>query len=156
MYHHILVPLDGSELAGALLAQAVEFARALGARITFFTMVEDYGATQEGALMRTLSPETFENEMKRQASAILSKATEAAQTAGLTCDAVVRVGSEAYVQIIEVAREKGCDLIYMASHGHRGLKALMLGSQTQKVLTHSPLPVFVAKAAPLRGDDMTA
>lgn len=155
MYRHILVPLDGSELAGALLAQAVEFARALGARITFFTMAEDYGATQEGALMRTLSPETFENEIKREAAAILSKAIAAAKAAGLECDAVVRVGSEAYVQIIEVAGEKGCDLIYMASHGHRGLKALMLGSQTQKVLTHSPLPVLVAKAAPSRGSDMT-
>lgn len=147
MYRHILVPLDGSELAGSLLAQAVEFACALGARITFFTMAEDYGATQEGALMRTLSPETFENEMKREAADILSKAMEAGQAAALVCDAVVRVGSEAYVQIIQVAQEKGCDLIYMASHGRRGLKALMLGSQTQKVLTHSPLPVFVAKPA---------
>lgn len=156
MYRHLLVPLDGSELTGALLAQAVQFARTLGARITFFTMAEDYGATQDGALMRTLSPETFEDEMKRQASDILAKAMEAGQAAGLVCDAVVRVGSEAHLQIIQVAEEKGCDLIYMASHGRRGLKALMLGSQTQKVLTHSPLPVFVAKAAPLRGNDITA
>lgn len=147
MYHHILVPLDGSELAGSLLSQAVQFARALGARITFFTMVEDYGATQEGALMRTLSPQTFENGMKREASRILSKAMDAGQAAGIACDAVVRVGSEAYLQIIEVAQENGCDLIYMASHGHRGLKALVLGSQTHKVLTHSPLPVLVARTA---------
>lgn len=151
MYHHLLVPLDGSELAGALLAQAVQFARSLDARVTFFTMVEDYGATQEGALMRTLSPETFANEMKRQAADILSKAMAAGQAAGLACEAIVRIGSEAYVQILQVAQEQGCDLIYMASHGRRGLKALMLGSQTQKVLTHSPLPVFVAKAAPAPG-----
>lgn len=151
MYHHMLVPLDGSELAGALLAQSVQFALALGARVTFFTMVEDYGATQEGALMRTLSPAAFENEMKRQAAGIVSKAMAAAQAAGLACEAVVRIGSEAYVQIIQVAQDQGCDLIYMASHGRRGLKALMLGSQTQKVLTHSPLPVFVAKAAPPPG-----
>lgn len=156
MYRHILVPLDGSELAGSLLVQAVEFACALGARITFFTMAEDYGATQDGALMRTLSPETFENEITREASRILSKAIAAGKAARLECDAVVRVGSEAYLQIIEVAREKSCDLIYMASHGRRGLKALVLGSQTQKVLTHSTLPVFVAKTAPLRENDITA
>lgn len=151
MYRHLLVPLDGSELAGSLLSQAVQFARVLGARITFFTMVEDYGATQEGALMRTLSPEAFENEMKRQATAILAKAMAAGEAAALDCDAVVRVGAEPYLRIIEVAREQGCDLIYMASHGRRGLKALMLGSQTQKTLTHSPLPVLVAKRVPAGG-----
>lgn len=150
MYHHILVPLDGSELAGPLLSQAVQFARALGARVTFFTMVEDYSATQEGALMRTLSPETFASEMKRQAANILEKTVAAAQAAELDHEAVVRVGSEAHLHIIEVAREKGCDLIYMASHGRRGLKALMLGSQTQKVLTHSPIPVLVARVVPAR------
>ncbi|KAI5911916.1 universal stress protein [Azoarcus sp. PA01] len=148
MYRHILVPLDGSELTSSLVAQAVEFAGSLGARVTFFTMVEDYGATQEGALMRTLSPEAFEKELKHRASAVISDAVAAGQAAQLACEGVVRIGTDPCEEILHVAREKACDLIYMASHGRRGLKALALGSQTHKVLTHSPLPVFVAKAHP--------
>lgn len=150
MFRHILVPLDESDLAGSLLAQAVKFARTFGARMTFFTMAEDCGATQEGVLMLTLSPKRFENEMERKAEApnVLSRAMEAGQAAALVCDAVVRVVSEACVQIIQTAQKKGCGLIYMTSNGHRSMKALVLGSQTQKVLTHSTLPVFVAKASP--------
>ncbi|NMG56418.1 universal stress protein [Aromatoleum aromaticum] len=112
MYRHILVPLDGSELTTSLVAQAVEFALGLGARITFFTMVEDYGATQEGALMRTLSPEAFENELKQRASTVISKAVAVGQAAELACEGVVRIGTDAYEEILQVAKEKECDLIY--------------------------------------------
>jgi len=153
MYRHILVPIDGSELTTSLVAQAVEFARSHGARITFFTMIEDYGATQDGALMRTLSPEEFENKLKQRASNVISKALAVGQAMELVCEGVVRIGTsgmEAYEEILRVAEEKACDLIYMASHGRRGLKALALGSQTYKVLTHTHLPVFVAKAKPPR------
>lgn len=144
MYRHLLVPLDGSELATTLVTQAVEFARALGARITFFTMREDYGASGEGALARTLSPEAYAETAMGEANAILAKAAAAAGEAAVDCDAVARTGSRPYEHILEVAAERGCDLIYMASHGRRGLKALMPGSQTQKVLAHATLPVLVA------------
>jgi nucleotide-binding universal stress UspA family protein/hemerythrin-like domain-containing protein len=144
MYRHLLVPLDGSELATHLVSQAVDFAAALGARITFFTLRADYGATQEGALQRTLSPEAYAEAAAGDANAILAKAVAAAGALKLACEGVVRTGGQPWEHILQVAAEKGCDLIYMASHGRKGLKALVLGSQTRKVLDHSPLPVLVA------------
>lgn len=144
MYRHLLVPLDGSELATNLVTQAVAFARALGARITFFTMREDYGATGEGALSRTLSPQAYAEQAAGEANAILAKAVAAAGAAQVECDAVARTGRRPYELILELARERGCDLVYMASHGRRGLKALLPGSQTQKVLAHATIPVLVA------------
>jgi hemerythrin-like domain-containing protein len=144
MYRHLLVPLDGSELATNLVTQAVAFAQALGARITFFTMREDYGSTGEGALSRTLSPQAYAEQAAGEANAILAKAVAAAGAVKVECEAVARTGSRPYELILEVATEKACDLIYMASHGRRGLKALLPGSQTQKVLAHTTIPVLVA------------
>ena len=144
MYQHLLVPIDGSELGARLVTQAVRFAASLGARITFFTMREDYGSTGEGALSRTLSPETFAEASLGEANALLAKAIAAAGEAGVACDGLARTGARAYEQILEAAAERQCDLIFMASHGRRGLKALVLGSQTQKVLAHATLPVLVA------------
>ncbi|WP_374482644.1 universal stress protein [Zoogloea sp.] len=144
MYRHLLVPLDGSELSSSLVSQAVEFARALKARITFFTAREDVGGSGDGALLRTLSPEDFAAAAAGEANAILAKALVAARVVGLDCEAVARTGARPYELILSVAAERGCDLIFMASHGHRGLRGLMLGSQTQKVLAHSSLPVLVA------------
>lgn len=144
MYQHLLVPIDGSELGTHLVTQSVRFAESLGARITFFTMREDYGATGEGALARTLSPESFAEAALGEANAILAKAIAAAGEAKVECVGVARTGSRPHEQILELAAERGCDLIFMASHGRRGLKALMIGSQTQKVLAHATLPVLVA------------
>lgn len=144
MYQHLLVPIDGSDLGARLVTQAVRFAASLGARITFFTMREDYGSTSEGALARTLSPEAFSEASLGEANALLAKAIAAAGEQGVVCDGLARTGARAYEQILEVAAECGCDLIFMASHGRRGLKALMIGSQTQKVLAHATLPVLVA------------
>lgn len=144
MYTHLLVPLDGSELSTRLVTQAVEFARALNARITFFTAREDMGGSGDGALLRTLSPEDFAAAAAGEANAILAKALVAARAVGLDCEALARTGARPYELILSVAAERGCDLIFMASHGHRGLRGLVLGSQTQKVLAHSSLPVLVA------------
>lgn len=144
MYKHLLVPLDGSALSTSLVTQAVEFARNLGARITFFTAREDVGASGDGALLRTLSPEAFAEAAAGEANAILAKAIAAAGAFGLPCEGVVRTGSRPFELILDVAAEKGCDLIFMASHGRRGLRSLVVGSQTQRVLAHSTLPVLVA------------
>lgn len=157
MYRHLLVPLDGSELGTGLATQAVAFAAALGAKITFFTMREDYGASGEGALARTLSPQAFAELAMGEANAILAKAVAAAGAAGVDCDGVARTGARPYELILDVAAERGCDLIYMASHGRRGVRALIIGSQTQKVLAHATLPVLVATVeANVRGTPAAA
>jgi len=157
MYRHLLVPLDGSELGTGLVTQALAFAAALGAKITFFTMREDYGASDEGALARTLSPQAFAEAAMGEANAILAKAIAAAGAAGVECEGVARTGARPYELILEIAAERGCDLIYMASHGRRGVRALIIGSQTQKVLAHATLPVLVATVeANVRGTPAAA
>ncbi len=145
MYRHLLVPLDGSELATPLVTQAVEFARTLGATITFFTVREDFGATGEGALQRSLSPEHFVEAAAGEANAILAKAAAFAGAQNVPCALLARTGARPYELILQVAEERACDLIFMASHGRRGLQALMLGSQTRKVLDHARVPVLVAQ-----------
>jgi len=144
MYRHLLVPLDGSALATTLVTQAVRFAAVLEARISFFTMREDYAATGDGALARTVAPEAFAEAAAGEANAILAKARAAAEGAGVACETLVRTGRRPYELILELAQERGCDLIFMASHGQRGLKSLLLGSQTHKVLTHAAIPVLVS------------
>lgn len=144
MYRHMLVPLDGSALATTLVTQAVHFAASVGAQITFFTMREDYAATGDGALARTVAPEAFVDAAAGEANAILAKARAAAGEAGVSCEALVRTGRHPFELILEVARERACDLIFMASHGARGLKGFFLGSQTHKVLSHANIPVLVA------------
>ena len=144
MYTHLLVPLDGSALSIGLVTQAVDFARSLNARITFFSAREDLGASGDGALLRSLEPQDYAEAAAGSASAILAKAVAAAGAFGIPCEAVARTGPRPYELILDVAAEQGCDLIFMASHGRKGLKALVLGSQTHKVLAHSTLPVLVA------------
>lgn len=144
MYRHLLVPLDGSELATTLVSGALELACVCGARITFFTMRDDYGASDEGALVRTMAPETFNEVAAGHGNAIIAKALAAAASYGVQCDGLVRTGSRPHELIVQVARERSCDLIYMGSHGRRGLRALLPGSQTQKVIAHSSVPVLVA------------
>jgi nucleotide-binding universal stress UspA family protein/hemerythrin-like domain-containing protein len=144
MYRHLLVPLDGSELATTLVSGALELACVCGARITFFTMRDDYGASDEGALVRAMAPDTFNEVAAGHANAIIAKAIAAAESYGVQCDGLVRTGSRPYELIVQVARERSCDLIYMGSHGRRGLRALLPGSQTQKVIAHASVPVLVA------------
>lgn len=147
MYGHLLVPLDGSELGTSLVIRALEFANCCGARITFFSMREDYGASDDGALMHAMSPEEFSRAAAGQAVAIVAKAMALAENFDVECDGVVRTGSRPHELILQVAAERTCDLIYMASHGLRGPRAFILGSQTRKVLEHTTLPVLVATVA---------
>jgi nucleotide-binding universal stress UspA family protein/hemerythrin-like domain-containing protein len=144
MYRHLLVPTDGSDLSVENISHAVEFARGASARITFFHATPDYFATQEGALMRTLSPEFAREQAAGQARAILSKAEAAARAVGVNCNSVSRVTDRPHQAILQVAEEEGCDLIVMASHGPRSIGGLMLGSETLKVLVHSRIPVLVS------------
>jgi nucleotide-binding universal stress UspA family protein/hemerythrin-like domain-containing protein len=144
MYRHLLVPLDDSPLTVATVSQAVELARALGARVTFFHAKADYGATSLGALERVLAPAAFNEGMAGGARGLLAKAEVVAQAAGVACDCVVAASDRPYQSILDTARSRGCDLIFMSSHGHRGIRGLVLGSQTQKVLHNATIPVLVA------------
>jgi nucleotide-binding universal stress UspA family protein/hemerythrin-like domain-containing protein len=144
MYRHIMVPLDDSPLSVETVNKAVQFARAMGARMTFFHAQADYGASSAGALERVMSPAAFNEHMAGEARAILAKAETVARAMNVPCDAAVAVSDRPHEAILHAAEVRGCDLIFIASHGRRGLKGLMLGSQTQKVLQHTTIPVLVS------------
>jgi len=145
MFKHILVPTDGSELSSDTVKRAVSFAKETGAKITFFFAKPDYPVAfyGEGALIDPTTPEKFAAMAEQQAQEILAAAKQQAQAAGVDCASVSVVSDIPYEAIIAATKTTGCDLIFMASHGRRGFSGLLLGSETQKVLTHSKVPVLV-------------
>ncbi len=145
MFKHILVPTDGSELSSGTASRAITFAREAGARITFFFAKPDYPVAfyGEGALIDPTTPEKFAEMADQQAAEILNRCEVAAKEAGVESSSTSLVSDIPYEAIISAADSSGADLIFMASHGRRGLSGLLLGSETQKVLTHSKIPVLV-------------
>lgn len=145
MFKHILVPTDGSQLSADTVKRAIPFAKEIGAKITFFFSKPDYPVAfyGEGALIDPTTPEKFAEMAEQQAQEILGAATRQAQEAGVDCNALSVVSDIPYEAIIDAVSNAGCDLIFMASHGRRGFSGLLLGSETQKVLTHSKVPVLV-------------
>ena len=144
MYKHLLVPIDGTPLAARTVEQAVAYAKAGGARLTFLHVRADLGARGEGALLRSMSPDVFADAAAGNARALVAKAESAARAAGVRCDSVVVTGDRPHEAILDAARDAGCDLVFMASHGRRGLKGALLGSVTRKLLDAATLPVLVA------------
>jgi nucleotide-binding universal stress UspA family protein len=145
MFKHILVPTDGSQLSLDTVKRAVDFAKETGARITFFFSKPDYPVTfyGEGALIDPTTPEKFAEMAEKQAQELLARCSQLAAEAGVSAATTSRTSDAPYEAIIDAATDSGCDLIFMASHGRRGLGGLLLGSETQKVLTHSKIPVLV-------------
>lgn len=145
MFKHILVPTDGSELSMMAVRHAIDFARETGAKITFFFARPDYPVAfyGEGALIDPSSPEKFASLAEAQSDTLLTAASALANEAGISCDTLSTINDITYLAIIEAAQNARCDLIFMASHGRRGISGLLLGSETQRVLTHSNIPVLV-------------
>ena len=148
MFKHLLVPTDGSELSDETVASAVQFASETKASITFLYVRPDYPIAYfgEGALVDPTTPESFSEMTDKMAQEILERSSAVAKARGVACDTLSMINDLPYEAIIETATSKGCDLIYMASHGRRGLVGLLLGSETQKVLTHSTIPVLVYRS----------
>ena len=145
MFKHILVPTDGSELSQDTVRRAVSFAKEAGAKITAFYAKPEFPVTYygEGVLIDTTSPEKFAELADSQAQEILGFAEKLCNEAGVACTKLTLTSDIPYEAIIDAARQSGCDLIFMASHGRRGFTSLLLGSETNKVLTHSTIPVLV-------------
>lgn len=145
MFMHILVPTDGSDLSGETVKRAISFARESGARITFFYAKPEYPVAfyGEGAFIDPTTPEKFAEMADQQAREILSACEQLAREGGVDAATLAVTSDIPYEAIITGATTAGCDLIFMASHGRRGISGLLLGSETQKVLTHSKIPVLV-------------
>jgi nucleotide-binding universal stress UspA family protein/hemerythrin-like domain-containing protein len=149
MYRHLLVPVDGTDLSIETVGRAAELARTLGARITFFHAQPDHTASLFGdaAIVRSTSPAEFVYAYEGRARELLAKAESAARAQGVPCESRTAVSDTPYAAIIAAARDSGCDLIFMASHGRRSQLGMMLGSQTLKVLTNAGIPVLVSATA---------
>ena len=146
MYKHILIPTDGSETAEKAVDAGIEFARDAKAKVTWFTAVPAYRLPTEAELMskhHVVTPEEHELNSAKKAKEILSSVVERARKAGIDCDTDYTQSDTPYEAIIEAAKKHDCDLIFMASHGRRGLSALVHGSETRDVLTHSSIPTLV-------------
>ena len=144
MFKKILVPTDGSDLGNRAVDAAIELAREHAAGIVLvnvqmpFTLV-----AAEVPVGFFSSVENYDAEMTKRAQEILTAAKNKADAAGVPASVQGLLNEHPWAAIIETAENESCDLIVMASHGYRGLKGLVLGSQTQKVLTHSKVPVLV-------------
>ena len=148
MHKHIMLPLDGSELSLKAIDEGIGMAKALGSRMTLITVVSPYhtGIKPPFATDIVHDIENGRDDEHRQAAQdMLARVAERARREGARCDSLVVLGDSPYAQIIENAEACKCDLIVMASHGRRGLDALLLGSETVKVLTHSKIPVLVVR-----------
>ena len=150
MFKHILLPTDGSKLSDKAAKQAIKTAKALGAKITAIYVMPDYGkyVTEHynvPAAMAAPVKRKYKEEAAELAQEILDQVCSAATAAGVECAPVSVINESPYEAIIKQATKSGCDVIMMASHGRRGLQSLLLGSETQKVLVHSKLPVLVCR-----------
>lgn len=149
MFKHILVPTDGSALSDTAVQQAIKLAFALHAKITAIHVVGGYRPAfeSEGFKMPNMPAikERFEEEETARANKILGAVKKGAADAGVMCFSAIVTGDSPFEAIIEHAATSNCDLIVMASHGRRGLEGVLLGSETQKVLAHSKIPVMVCR-----------
>jgi nucleotide-binding universal stress UspA family protein len=145
MYRHILLPSDGSELSGQAVREGIGFAKAIGAQVTGLHTTPEFYPSQMPAHSIVEHAREHEARSKESAKRALDAIEQAARQANVACAVLHRVSDSPWEEIIKVATERGCDLIFMASHGRRGVSALLLGSETNKVLTHSKIPVLVTR-----------
>jgi nucleotide-binding universal stress UspA family protein len=142
MYKHILIATDGSDLSGQAIEHGITLAKSVGAKVTVLTVTGPFYPSAFEAKM----VEQYKNHVAALATKYLDAAEHAAEAAGVACDLVLVEHDQPYKAIIDTAENRKCDAIVMASHGRRGLSAVVLGSETVKVLTHSTIPVIVVRA----------
>jgi len=143
MYRHIPIPTDGSALAEKAVEHGITLAKKIGAKITILTVsVPFHVLTTDAQMIEDTAPQ-YKRRTEAHAAKILKAAADVARGAGVAYATSHVEHEHPYRAIIETADAKGCDLIAMASHGRRGVSAIVLGSEIVKVLTHSNVPVLV-------------
>jgi len=143
MYKHILVPTDSSTLSTKAVDNGLRFAREIGAKVTILTVIEPFRVLSTDSRQIAETRAGYERHVREEAARHLADAGRKAGEQGVACETLEVEHEHPYQAIIETAAKQGCDLIAMASHGRRGVSALVIGSETAKVLTHSTIPVLV-------------
>lgn len=147
MYKNILIPTDGSKLSARAIADGVRLAKALGARVTgLFAAPAPTPVVYEHFLpVGYMTTEQHAKLIEKTATKYLGEIEKAAKAAGVKCQVVHFTSDFPADAILAVAKKHKCDLICMASHGRRGITGALLGSETQKVLGLSKIPVLVTR-----------
>lgn len=144
MFKHILIPTDGSVLAHKAVKVGIRFAHESGAKVTAYIAIEDpLGHTDEASAIEPTMRDGFKRRARDAAQRRLDAIGKLAKQAGVAFDAVATEVDTAHEGIIAAAKKHKCDVIFMASHGRRGMSGLLIGSVTHKVLTHCTIPVLV-------------
>jgi nucleotide-binding universal stress UspA family protein len=147
MFKRILIPTDGSKLSEIAVAKGIEFAKLLGASVYGFYVLPEYSVPVHGVDLAAYANTVASEERARP---ILATIQVKAHESQVKCECGFEVGNSPYQAIVAATRNHNCDLIFMASHGRRGMAGVLLGSETQKVLTHCHIPVLVYRG--LDGD----
>ncbi len=143
MYKHILIATDGSELAQKAAEQGLALAAALGTKVTAVTVTEPWEAVVVAEAAVVFSPDHYDESVTASAANILRGVLEAAEQHGVACE-ILHVKDQFPAEgIVDTAKHLGCDLIVMGSHGRRGVMRFLLGSQANRVVTHSTVPVLI-------------
>ena len=145
MYKHILIPTDGSELSENAILKGIALAKSMDAKVTGITVSSTFHAFAVEPMMVTDTPVQYQKDCEARAEKYLATIEKAAKSAHVPYEGTHVFHDQPYEAIIDTTAKRGCDLIVMASHGRRGMKALVLGSETTKVLTHSKIPVLVLR-----------
>jgi nucleotide-binding universal stress UspA family protein len=147
MYKHLLVATDGSKLSNKAVAHAIALAKPLKAKLTAFYVAPEapLPVYSEGVVFQPLAPKAYTAAMATEAARILDPVVKQAKAAGIVTDSRHAIAAAPWEAILDAAKKAKCDAVVMASHGRRGVAALLLGSETQKVLTHGKLPVIVVR-----------
>lgn len=146
MFKHIFVPTDGSDLSEATARQAVAFAKQIGARITAYHAKPNLAATHffgEEKVAASSALDQIDEQIEKDVQKNLGFVEKLCDEAGVHCDLISTPSNSPYEAIVDAATRSGADLIFMASHGRKGIRAKILGSETLRTLTHSPIPVLV-------------
>jgi len=147
MFKNILVPSDGSSLSQKAVKEAVALAKVTGAKLTALHVYPKFSGSPYGTFgpAEDVLEEAHDRQSREQGDKLFASIGKQAEAAGVSFASVMVESNDVWKQIIAVARKKKCDLICMASHGRRGLSGVVLGSETQKVLTHTDIPVLVLR-----------
>lgn len=139
MYKHILLPTDGSERSLQGVKHGLSLAKSDSSKVTVLTVTQPY------PLQSAATIDSWTNAQKQMAEKTLTAVRDVAQKVGVEITLRQATDDSPAEAIVEVAKELGCDLIVMASHGRRGVSRLLLGSQTAEVVSHSTVPVLVVR-----------
>jgi nucleotide-binding universal stress UspA family protein len=143
MYKHILLPTDGSELSKKAIGHGIDLAKAVGATVTALVVSTPFQSLVVDPSVVSSALNEYKALVADHTAKYLASVRDVATASGVKCEVLSIEHDQPYQAISDTAKKSGCDLIVMASHGLRGVSAVMLGSETLKVLTHTSIPVLV-------------